>query len=204
MFISGYANTENVFYCLNIAQPTRVTDRSATLIDNIFANTFNFNALSGNLVTKISDHFPQFLMVQDLKVYQWSCRLLPPCFSEYFKFTSSFHSYWTRQSCNWNLHVSSVNTSQYGLRSLKFTGPRLWNSLPTITNYLDDPNSLSILLLPFFLYSLVVLCLDAYVNLTFMSCKTELSLINHLVLYHWCKGEIVEVLAYYLGGFHYP
>ena len=35
---------------------------------------------------------------------------------------------------------------------------------------------------PFFLYSLVVLCLDAYVNLTFTSCKTELSLINHLVL----------------------
>ena len=48
--------------------------------------------------------------------------------------------------------------------------------------YLDDPNSLSILLLPFFLYSLVALCLDAYVNLTFMSCKTELSLINHLVI----------------------
>ena len=33
-----------------------------------------------------------------------------------------------------------------------------------------------------FLYSLVVLCLDAYVNLTVMSCKTEQSLINHLVL----------------------
>jgi len=34
-----------------------------------------------------------------------------------------------------NLYVASVNTTQYGLRSLKFTGPRLWNSLPTsITN----------------------------------------------------------------------
>lgn len=51
-----------------ILQPTRVTDRIATLIDNIFANTFNFNALSGNLVTKISDHFPQFLIIEDLKV----------------------------------------------------------------------------------------------------------------------------------------
>ena len=95
-----------------ILQPTLVTDRSATLIDNIFANTFNFNALSGNLVTKISDHFPQFLIIEDLKVYQWSCRPLPPCFSEYFKFTSSFHSYSTRQSCNRNLHVTSVNTTQ--------------------------------------------------------------------------------------------
>ena len=58
-----------------ILQPTRVTDRSATLIDNLFANTFNFNALSGNLVTKISDRFPQFLIIEDLNVYQWSCRL---------------------------------------------------------------------------------------------------------------------------------
>ena len=33
--------------------------------------------------------------------------------------------------------------------------------------------------LPFFLYSFVVLCLDANVNLTFLSFKTELSLINH-------------------------
>lgn len=51
-----------------ILQPSRVTDRSATLIDNIFANTFNFNALSGDLVTKISDHLPQFLITEDLKV----------------------------------------------------------------------------------------------------------------------------------------
>ena len=43
-------------------------------------------------------------------VYQWSRRLLPPCFSEYFKFTSSVHSYSTRQSCNRNLNVASVNT----------------------------------------------------------------------------------------------
>ena len=53
---------------------------------------------------------------------------------------------------------------------------------------MDDPNSFSILLLPFFLYSLVVLCLDAYVNLTFMSWKTELSFIN-LLISKWVKGE---------------
>ena len=72
-------------------------------------------------------------------VYQWSHRLVPPCFSESFKFASSVHSYSTRQSCNRNLYVDSVNTTQYGQRSLKFTGPRLWNSLPTSmtnSNYL--------------------------------------------------------------------
>ena len=35
---------------------------------DIFNNTFNLNALSENLVTKISDHFPQFLIIADLKV----------------------------------------------------------------------------------------------------------------------------------------
>ena len=48
-------------------------------------------------------------------VYQWSHRLLPPCFSEYFKFTSSVHSYSTRQSSKRNLYLASVNTTQYGL-----------------------------------------------------------------------------------------
>ena len=44
-------------------------------------------------------------------VYQWSHGLLPPCFSKYFNFTSSVHSYATRQSCNRNLYVASVNTT---------------------------------------------------------------------------------------------
>ena len=43
-------------------------ERSATLIDNIFANTYAMNAISGNLVSKISDHLPQFLIVDNLKV----------------------------------------------------------------------------------------------------------------------------------------
>ena len=65
----NFLNMMNSNYLLPyILKPTRVTDRSATLIDNIFANTYNSNALSGNLVTKISDHFPQFLIIEDLKV----------------------------------------------------------------------------------------------------------------------------------------
>ena len=36
-----------------------------------------------------------------------------------------------QRSCNRNLYVASLNTTQYGLRSLKFTGLRLWNSLLT-------------------------------------------------------------------------
>ena len=47
-----------------IFQPTRVTDYSHTLIDNIFSNNCQYNSLSGNLISKISDHFPQFSILQ--------------------------------------------------------------------------------------------------------------------------------------------
>ena len=31
-----------------------------------------------------------------------------------------------------NLFVKSVHTAQYGIRSLSYTGPKLWNSLSVI------------------------------------------------------------------------
>ena len=45
-----------------ITKPTRVTDKSATLIDNIFYNNYvqNTSSLTGILYTGISDHFPIF------------------------------------------------------------------------------------------------------------------------------------------------
>ena len=46
----------------NITKPTRVTKRSATLIDNIFCNSLftTQKILTGILYTDISDHFPVF------------------------------------------------------------------------------------------------------------------------------------------------
>ena len=43
-----------------ILQPTRVNRGSATLIDNIFINDLTISSNGGNIVTSISDHFPQF------------------------------------------------------------------------------------------------------------------------------------------------
>ena len=49
----------SMFPC--ITKPTRVTSRSATLIDNVFANdVMNENSLNGILYTDVSDHFPVF------------------------------------------------------------------------------------------------------------------------------------------------
>ena len=43
-----------------IDKPTRITDFSATLIDNIFTNELHHNITSGILFNNISDHLPNF------------------------------------------------------------------------------------------------------------------------------------------------
>ena len=47
----------------NITLPTRVTNTTATLIDQIYSKTYDNlqNSYSGILVSKISDHFPIFI-----------------------------------------------------------------------------------------------------------------------------------------------
>lgn len=73
-------NTENdlTSYFLNrlfsysyfplISKPTRVTNHSATLIDNIFTNSLENNIKSGVLITDISDHFGIFTL-SNFKLY---------------------------------------------------------------------------------------------------------------------------------------
>ena len=43
-----------------ITLPTRITNRSSTLIDNILTNVYDDNHISGILINKISDHQPIF------------------------------------------------------------------------------------------------------------------------------------------------
>ena len=62
-------------------------------------------------------------------VYQWYHKLSPSSFVNFFNPVSSIHSYNTRQSQIGNLFVTSVHTTQYGIRSPSYTGPKLLNSL---------------------------------------------------------------------------
>ena len=54
------------FYNPHILQPTRITNHSATLIDNIFFNSLSHHTISGNLVYDLSDHLPNFLIINSL------------------------------------------------------------------------------------------------------------------------------------------
>ena len=53
-----------------ITRPTRITNSSATLIDNIFTNQFSSQlgeSLQGILLTDISDHYPVFYIAKKKK-----------------------------------------------------------------------------------------------------------------------------------------
>ena len=51
-----------------ILLPTRVTKDSATIIDNIFTNNVNNAVISGNIKTDFSDHYSQFITVNNQKI----------------------------------------------------------------------------------------------------------------------------------------
>ena len=51
-----------------ITDPTRVTDSTATVIDNIFVNYFDSKTLSGNIMINFSEHFCQFVSVNRKKI----------------------------------------------------------------------------------------------------------------------------------------
>jgi len=48
-----------------ILHPTRITSNSATVIDNIFLNTEEFETVSGNITASLSDHLPQFCFLKN-------------------------------------------------------------------------------------------------------------------------------------------
>ena len=63
---SLYAN----FLLPYISTPSRVTTHSRTLIDNIFSNNIEDGLISGNIISTISDHYAQFLLMKNMKIKQ--------------------------------------------------------------------------------------------------------------------------------------
>ena len=59
-----------------ISHPTRISDCSSTIIDNIFTNIVDAQLICGNITTHISDHFPQFLILKNAKIPRLQTRTL--------------------------------------------------------------------------------------------------------------------------------
>ena len=53
-----------------INKPTRITDKTATLIDNIYCNSVENILLNGICYTDISDHLPIFCIIIKKKINQ--------------------------------------------------------------------------------------------------------------------------------------
>ena len=66
-----------------ILHPTRITDHSATIIDNIFSTNCEYDTVSGNLLSQISDYFPQFLIIKNASVDYRNCSLFQRDYSKF-------------------------------------------------------------------------------------------------------------------------
>ena len=54
----------------------------------------------------------------------------PSCFHDFFLFSSSVHQYSTRQASQGDLYMFRKNSPQYGPKSIRYLGAKLWNMLP--------------------------------------------------------------------------
>ena len=50
-----------------ITLPTRVAQKSATIIDNILINHYEYKCISGDITSFISDHLPQYIIFENFK-----------------------------------------------------------------------------------------------------------------------------------------
>ena len=63
--VRSFLDVMNLYMCVPlISKPTRVTDRSATLLDNIFSNNPT-RSKSGIILSPLSDHYPVFYIIQN-------------------------------------------------------------------------------------------------------------------------------------------
>ena len=51
-------------YLPHILHPTRITESTSTIIDNIYSNNFEDNLIGGNIVVQYADHLAQFLSIE--------------------------------------------------------------------------------------------------------------------------------------------
>ena len=63
-------------------------------------------------------------------VYEAVNNNISSCFYEFFNNNSIVHSYNTRQSHRGDIFMVQINSSLYGLKSIRYLGTKSWNGLP--------------------------------------------------------------------------
>ena len=63
-------------------------------------------------------------------VYESVNIVAPDCFHDFSSLNSTVHCHNARQSTRGNMFLANINTSQYGSKSIRYLGAKLWNELP--------------------------------------------------------------------------
>ena len=72
------------FFQPYILQPTRITDHSATLIDNVFLfNSTEHLTISGNIVHDLTDHHPNFIIFNKFLTLPYNVKIFKRDYSEF-------------------------------------------------------------------------------------------------------------------------
>ena len=108
--------------------------RSITFNENTAPSTPIFDTLQ---IFKFND---VILLQITSFVYECVNNLAPVYFRDFFISIHNVHDIGTRQSKRGDLFALRCNTTQHGLRSVHYSGVRLWNSLP---QEIRSSNSLS-------------------------------------------------------------
>ena len=105
--IENFLNTLGSYYFQpRILQPTRITDYSATLIDNIFFNSLEHFSICGNLCYDLSDHLhvPNFLIESKLSSLPSNIKVFQRDYSNFDKQALVTDI----QSINWDVLLRDV------------------------------------------------------------------------------------------------
>ena len=93
----------------HILHSTRVTDHSAIIIDNIFTNNAESDTISGNILSQISDHFPQFLIMKNVTIDYCNVTLFQHDYSKFSEqaFVNSFNKLSWDDISDVNLNINN-------------------------------------------------------------------------------------------------
>ena len=79
----------------------------------------------------------ELLQLQDIHelqvasfVYDCINDFAPTYFDNFFTLLKTKHQIGTRQAMKGNIFLERRNTDQYGIRSIQFSGVKIWNSIP--------------------------------------------------------------------------
>ena len=73
---------------------------------------------------------PLFQSSMILSLFDSINKTSPGCFHDFFLLSSSVHQYSTRQASQGDPYIIRKNSLQYGLKSIRYHGAKLWNTLP--------------------------------------------------------------------------